>query len=218
MRIRGKEKVPQMLADAAPLLHNPDVRMIANTAEYTHLFLEVGCGRGAFITELAKRMPDALLIGVEKYTPIIARSAALAMSMGLTNVRFLDLEMDMAYGLLPANAFSGIFLNFSDPWPRRRNAIKRLTHPRFLSLYATLLRKDGTLSMKTDNQDFFEFTIASLQTAGWTLLRRERNLRTPETVDGAFDPALIQTEYEMRFRAKGKPIYHLLAAPPANES
>lgn len=214
MRIRGKEKVPALLAAARPVIHDPLAGPLVIPAQYQTAFLEVGCGRGGFLSECATRRPDALFVGLDKYTPIVARAAALAMERHLTNVRILDLDIERALGILPEHAFAEIYLNFSDPWPRRRNAIKRLTHPRLLTVLSQLLAHDGALEMKTDNVDLFNFSIDMLLSSGWTLTSVTTSLPNAAPEDDAHLPRYIQTEYEQRFRALGIAIAHLRAVAP----
>jgi len=215
VRIRGKEKVPGLLAAANHLMHEASAGMLPIPPHTTANYLEIGCGRGAFITEYAMRRPDAFFVGIDKYTPIVARSAALAMDKGLTNIRILDLDIEYAQGILPERSFSGIYINFSDPWPRRRNDIKRLTHPRLLGVIAKLLTPEGTLEQKTDNAEFFAWSVDMLQRANFTLLSVTHRLPAHAPADEMNLPRYIQTEYEQRFRALDIPIHHLVAKPPA---
>ncbi|MCY0877212.1 MAG: tRNA (guanosine(46)-N7)-methyltransferase TrmB [Firmicutes bacterium] len=216
MRIRGKEKVPGLLEAAKPLLHDSGDGPLVIPSGYERLYLEVGCGRGGFLSTCALRNPEAFFVGLDKYTPIVARAASLAMEKGLTNVRILDLDVERAVGILPIGAFNAIFLNFSDPWPRRRNAIKRLTHPRLLQIFSDFLAPGARLEMKTDNASLFAYSIEMLEASGWTLQSVTKAL--PDTPapgeEGQF--RYIQTEYEQRFRALGIPIGHLIATPPGH--
>jgi len=178
-------------------------------------YLEVGCGRGTFITTCAARQPEAQFIGLDKYTPIVARAASLAMERGLGNVRILDLDVEHALTVFAAGAFDGIFLNFSDPWPRRRNDRKRLTHPRLLDIMARLLRDGGVMEQKSDNAEFFAWSEEQLQRSGWRITSVTHDLSATGPEGDAGLPRYVQTEYEERFRALGIPIHHLCAVPPS---
>lgn len=213
MRIRGKEKVPLLLAEAKPILHDFADGYLAIPSDRS-AYLEVGCGRGTFITECAAREPQSFFVGIDKYTPIVARSASLTMAKGLTNVKILDLDVERAPAVFHPHVFTGLYLNFSDPWPRRRNDIKRLTHPRMLSIMAQLLHAEGYMELKSDNAAFFTWSEEMLIQSGWTLLSVTHQLSANPPVEEAVLPRFIQTEYEQRFRALGIPIHHLAALPP----
>lgn len=214
LRIRGKEKVPALLAAAQAVIHDVSTGPLVIPDGYQDAYLEVGCGRGGFLSEWAARRPDAFFVGLDKYTPIVARAAALAHERSLCNIRILDLDVERAPGVLPAHRFAGVYLNFSDPWPRRRNAIKRLTHPRLLTVLQSLLASGASLEMKTDNSDLFNYSAEMLTSCGWTISSLTRALQSVAPAGEEDLPRYIQTEYEQRFRALGIPICHLAATPP----
>lgn len=219
MRIRGQGKVGQLLETATGYLHPLEDGPVARDwlAQFERVHLEVGCGKGAFLTALAQVYPRELFIGLEMYTPIIARAAARASVLGLTNTLFVETHALKAAAFIPPETCDRIYLNFSDPWPRRRNEIKRLTHPRYLQVFETLLRPEGFIEQKTDNPDFFAWTLRSLERAGWRVTETIRDLPANESgalgVGGA-EPRFFQTEYETRFRALELPISYLKAHPP----
>ena len=220
MRIRGKDRVDGLLARAGPLLvREADLAasagplIPADAAPVRHL--EIGCGRGAFLAELSARRPGEWFLGVDKYTPIVARAAALACERGLANVRFFDGDAERLDKWLPDGAFTRIFLNFSDPWPRRRNEKKRLTNARLLSLYERWLTGGGALEFKTDSEPLFDWSARELARAGWRIEDAARGLPAPPPPGREDEPAFIQTEYEQKFRAQHLPILHLRARPPS---
>lgn len=215
MRIRGKHKVPGLLAQAGALMIDPGSWQWPANHEFSRHFMEIGCGRGAFICTLAARHTEDWFLAIDKYTPIVARAAAMATERGLTNIRFFDGDLEQLQDLAPSRSLDGIFLNFSDPWPRRRNERKRLTHERLLALYQNWLKPSGFLEFKTDNEEFFDWSLRSLERAAWRVTREERGLPTTAPPDRAQEAAFIQTEYEAKFRAQNLTIYHLRAAPNA---
>ncbi len=227
MRIRGKDKVPGLLAQAADLLIDPETWSgppdnaagaqsdAKSGGRFTRQFMEVGCGRGAFVCTLAARQPGDWFIAVDKYTPIVARAAALAVERKLTNIRFFDGDLEQLRSVVPPRSLDGIYLNFSDPWPRRRNERKRLTHGRLLEIYQSWLKPGGFLEFKTDNEEFYTWSVQSLARAGWDLAREERGLPASPPPERADEAAFIQTEYEAKFRAQNLAIYHLRAMPRA---
>ncbi|MHB1628074.1 MAG: tRNA (guanosine(46)-N7)-methyltransferase TrmB [Bacilli bacterium] len=216
MRIRGRDKVPALLEMAAPFLVDAEQDMVLPAGwlnGYERLCLEVGCGRGSFICQMTEREPDTLFVGLEKFLEIIARAASLAALQGLRNARFIRADAAQAEFILPLRAFHVIYLNFSDPWPRRRNDIKRLTHPRYLQIYRNLLTAGGRLEFKTDNAAFFDWSSGSLQKAGWNVLAIDQNVSDSAPPGEEMTAKYTQTEYEQRFRAQGTPIRHLRAVP-----
>ncbi len=215
MRIRGKHKVPGLLEQAGGLMiDRASWRWLANR-DRDCCFMEVGCGRGAFVCTLAAQNPADWFVAVDKYTPIVARAAAMAAQRKLTNVRFFDGDMEQLQEIVPAGSLDGIYLNFSDPWPRRRNERKRLTHERLLAFYQNWLKQDGFLELKTDNEVFFDWSLRQLERAGWRVAREERGLPAAPPPERAQEAAFIRTEYEEKFRAQNLAIYHLRAAPNA---
>jgi tRNA (guanine-N7-)-methyltransferase len=211
MRIRSKQKVANWLAQAEPLLMHADG--LYAQGSWAQTCLEVGCGRGRFLQEMARLHPDWRFIGCDRYTAITARAAARCAGDSLMNVRFCDGDIRAVKGLQRAS-IDCIYLNFSDPWPRRRHEARRLTHASFLSFYRNLLVPGGRVEYKTDDAAFFDWRLQSLTTAGWTIAREWRSLpaQAPEGMEG--DAAFVRTEYEERFRASGMPILHLRAVAP----
>lgn len=216
MRIRGRDKVPALLEMAAPILVDAEQDRALPDGwldGYDRRCLEVGCGRGSFICQMADSAPNTLFVAFEKFLEIIARAAALATQQNLHNARFIRTDVAKAEQLLPLHAFDVIYLNFSDPWPRRRNDIKRLTHQRYLQIYRNLLKTAGWLEFKTDNAAFFEWSVKSFQKAGWSVQAIDRSVPAAAPPGEEKSAKYIQTEYEQRFRAQGIPIQHLRASP-----
>jgi len=169
------------------------------------LYAEFGAGKGRFITNKALQNPGILFVGVEREPEVLIKTAQKALETMPPNLRLIhtdvaDLEMVFAPGEVDR-----IFLNFSDPWPKRRHAARRLTSPGFLAKYETMLAKKGEIHFKTDNQKLFLFSVKSFKTSGWTLLEEDHDYHiAPDSSD-------IMTEYEERFRLLGQPIYRLVA-------
>lgn len=203
------------LEQGASLLHPRSLGPIpaAGFDPYRRVRLEIGCGRGSFLLKMAATHPDELFIGLEKYTPIIARAAAAAAARGVSNALFLELDAMEAAEWIPRRRCDALYLNFSDPWPRRRNEAKRLTHARFLAVYEQLLSPGGRLEFKTDNAEFFEWSIRSFRQSGWRAADLLRALPEDEDGAGAGVARHVQTEYERRFRSLGQPIHFLCATP-----
>lgn len=171
------------------------------------LFLEIGCGKGKFITSLAESRPDDLFFAVEKVPDILVMAAEKAQRLGLQNLKFLIADADTLSEICPEGSVKGIYLNFSDPWPKKKGARKRLTYHTYLEKYRKILASDGDIFMKTDNRGLFEFSLEEFQSHGYDLSEITYDLHASE-----FENAFT-TEYEDRFTALGQPIHHLRARP-----
>ena len=164
--------------------------------------LEVGCGNGAFIAELARRFPEKNFLAVEVCTNVILTAMERVQREGIQNVRFLNIPAEILPCYLSEGGMSEIYLNFSTPLPAANCEKQRLTSPRFLQIYRTLLRDGGEISQKTDSAFFFDYSLARYAENGFALLCATRDLHASE-----YAADNIVTEYEANFLAQGKPIY-----------
>ena len=167
--------------------------------------LEIGCGKGAFAIELAKRHPEYNILAIEKCKNVLLTACQNAAAEKIPNLRFICTGAEYLDRHLPENSVSRIYLNFSCPYPKGRYANRRLTAPQFLNIYRSLLMPDGEIHQKTDHQHFFEFSIEQLSKAGWTLKNISLDLHSSDFEGN------IMTEYEKNFVSKGLPIYRLEA-------
>lgn len=169
--------------------------------------LEIGCGKGGFITELARRMPETNFFAVEKVENVMVTACETALKMGLQNVRFLPTCAEYLLRWLPEGSCERIYLNFSCPYPKQKYADHRLTGPRFLPMYRKLLTGDGYIEQKTDNMHLFEYSLEQFSAHGYTLKNVTLDLHHSD-----FEGNIV-TEYEQRFLSLGQPIYRLEAYP-----
>ena len=165
------------------------------------IFLEMGCGKGQFITRLAEENPEKNYIGVEGQERVLLRAAQLASEKGLKNLTFICQFLRHPSEVFDENEISGLYLNFSDPWPKSRHAKRRLTHRRYLEEYRKFLKKDGEIRFKTDNDDLFDFSVEEFQDVGMRITELTYDLHG--TVFNAKD---VTTEYEDKFRGWDKKI------------
>ena len=163
--------------------------------------LEIGCGKGKFITELATLNPDINYIAIEKCIDVIIMAMEKVKQAGLTNVKFISGDADILRELDFENQTNRIYVNFCDPWKKSNQAKRRLTHRNYLSLYEKLLVKDGELFFKTDNRKLFEFSLNSFADYGLKM----RNI-TLDLHNSGYE-GNIMTEYETNFSSQGMPIY-----------
>ena len=167
--------------------------------------MEIGCGKGGFICELAARHPEINFLAVEVYANVLVTACEEAQDRGLTNLHFLWGNAEYLDRFLPPHSIGQLYLNFSTPFPKKRQATHRLTHPHFLEMYKELLVPGASLIQKTDGRVFFQYSLESLSQCGYTLKEVSLDLHA----DGIEDN--IVTEYESRFVAQGLPIYRVEA-------
>lgn len=165
------------------------------------IHLEIGCGKGRFITNLSKLNPEVNYIAIEKSIDVIIMAMEKIKAEGIENVRFFAGDVDNLRDKDFCGEVERIYINFCDPWKKSNQAKRRLTHKNYLSLYEKLLKKGGEVFFKTDNRKLFEFSLNSF--ADYNL--KMRNI-TLDLHNSSFE-GNIMTEYEENFSSKGFPIY-----------
>lgn len=201
MRMRKKKNiVPRMEAVSELLLKSAE-----DITKYKDIFLEVGCGKGTFICEMAIRHPERQFIAIEKVESVILLALEKAKAKEIKNVMFFHGDVMELADVEYEHFCDRIFLNFSDPWPRGRHAKRRLTADAFLDLYKKLLKDGGDIHMKTDNVELFDFSLETFQQNGFQLNNVTRDLHQNPPADN------IMTEYEKNFVSQGKAICRLEA-------
>ncbi|MFP4078108.1 MAG: tRNA (guanosine(46)-N7)-methyltransferase TrmB [Candidatus Izemoplasmataceae bacterium] len=169
------------------------------------LEIEIGAGKGQFIDQLSRRSPETFFIAVERYDSVIVRALEKFIDQPRDNVLLVKTDAAMLEQCLPHKSVDTIHLNFSDPWPKKRHAKRRLTHPSFLLMYRMLLKEEGVLEFKTDNRHFFEYSLRMMNATGMVFTEISLDLHED------YDPeTLIMTEFEEKFSKEG-PIYKLKA-------
>ena len=140
------------------------------------LWVEVGCGKGKFTAETAQANPDVLLIAVERCREAVVVAMEKAKEMGLTNVYYIDMDVAMMEDIFAPGEIDRLFINFPDPWPRKKNAKRRLTHRSFLDKYCRVVREGGEFHFKTDNAPLFAFSLEEFAACGLEVKNLTRNL------------------------------------------
>ena len=163
------------------------------------LWVEVGCGKGKFTVETAAANPDVLLIAVERCREAMVVAMEKAQSMGLKNVFFIDMDVANIEEIFAQQEIDRLFINFPDPWPRKKNAKRRLTHRGFLHKYCHVVRTGGEFHFKTDNAPLFAFSVEEFAACGLEVKNLTNNLHENGIVG-------IMTGYEEKFHALGTPI------------
>ncbi|TDQ39066.1 tRNA (guanosine(46)-N7)-methyltransferase TrmB [Aureibacillus halotolerans] len=182
----------------------------------TKLHIEIGSGKGQFITQLAAQHPDWLFIAVEKHESVVVSVLQKCIEQGLNNLCILNVDAERLTECFADNEVDVFYLNFSDPWPKKRHMKRRLSHAGFLNHYAQMLTNEGQLQMKTDNQGLFIFSLESFSQNGWGMEAISFDLHHQIEMDPTIEN--IETEYEEKFSAKGQPIYTLTAKPLSNRT
>lgn len=195
MRMRKKKNGAQRLMNCAELILSEPIKEKPTNGR---LMLEIGCGKGAFMLALAQREPETNFVAVEKVSDVILLAAEKIKASGVDNVRLLNADALSLPEWLPEHGVDRIYLNFSDPWPRPKHAKRRLTAPAYLELYKRLLTSDGAIFLKTDNRILFDYSLETLEAAGFRLEKLTYDLHNSE-----YEEENIHTEYEDNFSAKG---------------
>ena len=166
-------------------------------------YLEIGSGKGQFLLEMAKKYPDITFIGVEMNITCAGFTAKKLVENEIKNAKLVRATARIMTPTINDNSVEGIFLNFSDPWPKKRHAKRRLTSNSFILEYYRILKHGAKLIFKTDNLDLFNYSLEMVQSSPFKLV--EANF----SYDGKaeFDAC---TEYEANFRELGQPIYRLI--------
>lgn len=208
MRMRKRQNLaPRMeacrsvwLEDAAYLRGNWRSLM----PQARELRLEIGCGKGKFTVETAALEPDVLFVAVERVQEALVLAMEKALSMGLKNVYFLSIDAAKLEEYFAPGEVDLIYLNFCDPWPRKKNAKRRLTYHTFLEKYKKVLKLGGQIHFKTDNANLFDWSLPEMESCFLEL----RNVTDDLHANG---PVGIMTGYEEKFYALGTPIHRVEA-------
>lgn len=204
MRMRKMKNLePRMEKCAALRVQEPAARLghwRALMPECTGLWVEVGCGKGKFTAETAKNNPTVLLIAVERCREAMVVAMEKAQALGLTNVFFIDMDVAEIESVFAPEEIDRLFINFPDPWPRKKNAKRRLTHRGFLDKYCRVVCPGGEIHFKTDNAPLFAFSLEEFAACG---------LETKAVTDDLHKDGVvgITTGYEEKFHALGTPIH-----------
>ena len=209
MRLRNEKGSRETIAASSFSIDNPQ----DYKGKWHDLFgnnnpihIEVGMGKGRFITDLASSNPDINYIGIEKYSSVLVRAIEKRETLEINNLYFIRMDAEELCNIFEENEISKIYLNFSDPWPKDRHAKRRLTSKEFFARYDKVLVKDGVVEFKTDNNMLFDFSLEQIPMANWEIVDFTRDLHHSPMNEGN-----IMTEYEEKFSSKGNNINKLIA-------
>ena len=212
MRMRKKPNlIPRMQRCTEIQVKVPEVmkgKWLLAYPNHKSLWLELGCGKGRFTAETAEANPESLMVAVEKVPDAMVVAMERVFDKGLKNTHFIDADVKCLPNIFNENEVDRIFINFCDPWPKNKTAKNRLTHPNFLKLYESVLKPEGEIHFKTDNDPLFEYSLEMFEQEGWTLSEVTRDLHENGVVG-------VMTDYEAKFHEEGVKINRLVARKEA---
>ena len=209
MRLRKVKDAKLKLEESRYFISNPSeykgkwLSLFNNT---NPIHIEIGCGKGKFISELASKNPDINYVAIEKFDSVLLRASEKLEELELNNLKITILDAGELLNYFDSKEIQTIYLNFSDPWPKKCHAKRRLTSKLFLDEYKNILSDDGAIIQKTDNRHLFEFSLESFNENGFLI----KNICLDIHKDEERFPDNITTEFEEKWMDKG-PIYYLEA-------
>lgn len=203
MRMRAKRNRDTRYLKVSDLFAKKISEHIA-VEENRPLYIEIGCGKGAFCTGLAQKNQDAQIIAMELSADALLMAMEKANMLDLPNLSFLNCNAEDIDKLFAAHSVDRIYLNFSDPWPKSKHAKRRLTAPQFLNRYKAVLKGGGEIYFKTDNRGLFDYSLSTFAECGFAIDKVLFDLHSSELNDEN-----IRTEYENNFSAKGFKINYI---------
>lgn len=199
MRMRNVKNAKKRIDDCVFLVKEPSSNYFENN---NPIHLEIGMGKGQFLLNMALKYPDINFIGVEKFDKVVAKAIEKISPYELKNLKILKsdaLHLEEFF----SKKIDIIYLNFSDPWPKKKHHKRRLTNEIFLKIYDKLFKENNKLIIKTDHQELFEYSLISLNNYGYCFENLSLDLHKT-------DISNIMTEYEEKFSSKGSKIYYLV--------
>lgn len=184
------------------------IQEILNQNNDKKVYLEIGMGKGDFITKLSQLDKDSIFIGVEVSPPVLALAVKKLKryekenKVKLDNLYFMSFDAIDIASIFQSGQIEKIYLNFSDPWPKKKHAKRRLTNEKFLAEYKKVLKENGRIEFKTDNRGLFEYSLVSMQNFGLKFIEVYLDLHKVDVFN-------IETEYEKKFSPFG-PIYKII--------
>lgn len=205
MRLRNISGSRDVIAQSKYVIHEPE-KQKGNWKQVfgngQPLYVEIGMGKGKFLHTLAKLHPERNYVGIEKYSSVLLRAIQKMEEEELENLVFIRMDAEEITEVFEKGEVAGIYLNFSDPWPKDRHAKRRLPSGTFLARYNEIVAEGGKIEFKTDNRPLFDFAVEELAESDWKADVITYDLHA----DAALVEGNIMTEYEEKFSALGNPI------------
>jgi tRNA (guanine-N7-)-methyltransferase len=212
-RLRRRKDTKAILADDKQLVIMDPTVYKGKWRDYfgndNPIYVELGMGKGKFISELSANNPAINYIGIDMYDELIRKATEKARELHAdvhggepTNLALVLFNIGNIENMFDTDELSRVYLNHSDPWPKARHANRRLTHPNFLNKYIDSLKPDGEIHFKTDSRSLFEFSLESFSELGLRIQNLSLDVHAEGTPEGH-----VFTEYESKFVGLGQPIY-----------
>ena len=201
MRLKHIKNAETIIGNSPYLIKNPEIYFCKWNEVFNNsnpIEIEIGTGKGNFIINKAIKNPNINYIGIEKYDSPLVTAVKTLESLELNNIKLICFDASNIEDIFN-HEIDKIYLTFSDPWPKKRHTKRRLTSPNYLEKYDSLFKYSPLIDFKTDNDEFFEYSIISFEEYGYKVLELDTN----------FDDD-IKTEYETKFFNKGKNINHVI--------
>lgn len=165
--------------------------------------VELGAGSGLFLVEQAMRQPDWFFVAIDVKADRLYTGARYAQQAGIPNIAFIRMHAEQLVEVIGPAAADELWLTFADPFPKKRQAKHRMTHPRFLAGYRQVLKPGGVLHLKTDSRPLFEWSLEQFVADTWHVRQLTYDLHASQLPERY----KVMTTYERRFHAMGLPIY-----------
>ena len=204
MRLRKKPHTDEKLQNFADFVTRGDVEPIQKDST-RELYVELGTGKGDFITQIAERCPQINFIGLEVEATCVLAAARKVREKNLSNIRLIVFDVENITEIFSEHEVDRLYINFCDPWPKKRHAKRRLTNERFLERYKKILKVGGEIYFKTDNRGLFDYSLEQFALTGFEVRDVTFDLHASEP------PENIRTEYENKFSEQGVPINFCIA-------
>lgn len=212
MRVRNILNAKEMLKEYENYIEEPKLHKNKWKDYFQNnnpIHIEIGMGKGQFLTTLAKKFSSINYVGIEKVEELVLKSLRSLEDESINNIMLIHLNALTLQDIFGCGEVERIYLNFSDPWPKARHEKRRLTHSNFLEIYKSILSENGEIHFKTDNLDLFEFSLNEFREQEFSLKEVIYDLHnTPNN-------EVAKTEYEEKFIAQRKPIYKCIASVKA---
>lgn len=201
MRLRNIKNADEIINSCNYVVKFPEIykgKWRELFGDYKDLKIEIGMGKGDFIIEMARRNPETAFIGMEKYSSVMVKAIEKLKDEKLENLKLVLFDAKNIVEIFAENELSGIYLNFSDPWPKAKHAKRRLTSYVYLSMYSKILDDSAYIIQKTDNNALFEYSYESFLENGYECVEKNEDLHNSILVNDN-----VCTEYERKFSFKG---------------
>lgn len=197
MRLRNNAKLNEYIKNSKYLISTFPFKLDSNC------IIELGMGKGEMLTEMAKKMPNKIFIGIEKFATVSAKAIKRAEILGLNNFFVINDDIGKLESFFIGKT-NLIWLTFSDPWPKKRHFKRRLTYKNFLDKYKLILNSDGIIKLKSDNDFFYNYSLDSLNEYGANIIYKTNDFYQSEKIKDN-----IATGYEKKWVSKNKNINYL---------